>query len=344
MLMKKITTLLAFLMLIILTVTSIGCQAQPQTTNPEKEELVKIRLSEVIRSMFYTPQYIAISKGFFRDQGLDVTLSTAWGADMGAAALISKSADFALFGPEAAIYIASQETDNPIIAFAQLTSKDGSFLVGREAAPDFQWEDVKGKVIIGGRKGGVPQMTLEYILWKNGIEPFVDVEIIQNIHLNATAGAFAGGTGDYVQLWQPGPVLLEAEGIGSTVASLGAAAGPCPYTVFHATKAYIDENPGLTQRFTDAIYEAMLWVENSSSEEVAEAIAMFFPDMDLDTLAETIAIYKDLDIWAPNPILSQESLDLLQEIMLLAEELEEKVPYERVVNTTFAQKAMERIK
>ncbi|MGI6575616.1 MAG: ABC transporter substrate-binding protein [bacterium] len=338
--MKKISILLVILLIMTLLVAAIGCQRQSQSTADEQEKLVRIRLSEVIRSMFYAPQYVAISKGFFRDQGLDVTLSTAWGADMGAAALISKTADIALFGPEAAIYIAAQEADNPVICFAQLTSKDGSFLVGRENNPDFTWEDVKGKVIIGGRKGGVPQMTLEYVLWKNGIEPFVDVEIIQNIHLNATTGAFAGGTGDYVQLWHPGPALLEAEGIGYTVASLGAAAGPCPYTVFHATNAFIAENPDLVQKFTNAIYEAMLWVEESSAQEVAEAIAMFFPDVELDIITKTIIAYKDLDIWAPNPILSEESLDLLQDIMILAGELDEKVPYEKVVNTTFAEQAM----
>jgi NitT/TauT family transport system substrate-binding protein len=191
--MKKISILLVILLIMTLLVAAIGCQRQSQSTADEQEKLVRIRLSEVIRSMFYAPQYVAISKGFFRDQGLDVTLSTAWGADMGAAALISKTADIALFGPEAAIYIAAQEADNPVICFAQLTSKDGSFLVGRENNPDFTWEDVKGKVIIGGRKGGVPQMTLEYVLWKNGIEPFVDVEIIQNIHLNATARRLCRG-------------------------------------------------------------------------------------------------------------------------------------------------------
>lgn len=196
--MKRISLLLVLVLVVVLAAT--GCGTKPGVVESEGEELIPVRLSEVIRSMFYAPQYVAISKGFFREEGLDVTLSTAWGADMGAAALISKTADVALFGPEAAIYIAAQEAENPIIAFAQLTSKDGSFLVGRQPEPDFKWENVKGKVIIGGRKGGVPQMTLEYILKKNGIEPFVDVDIIQNIHLSATAGAFSGGTGDYVQL------------------------------------------------------------------------------------------------------------------------------------------------
>lgn len=336
--MKRISLLLVLVLVVVLAAT--GCGTKPGVVESEGEELIPVRLSEVIRSMFYAPQYVAISKGFFREEGLDVTLSTAWGADMGAAALISKTADVALFGPEAAIYIAAQEAENPIIAFAQLTSKDGSFLVGRQPEPDFKWENVKGKVIIGGRKGGVPQMTLEYILKKNGIEPFVDVDIIQNIHLSATAGAFSGGTGDYVQLWQPGPVLLEEEGVGYTVASLGEAAGPCPYTVFHATAEFIEENPEIIQKFTNAIYKAMVWVEENPPEEVASAIEMFFPDTGHGLITKTIEIYKELDIWAPDPVLREESLDRLQDIMILAGELAEKVPYERVVNTSFAQQAM----
>lgn len=340
--MKKVSVLLVILLVVSLLLTSTGCSTK--TDVPAREDLIKLRLSEVIRSMFYAPQYVAISKGFFREEGLDVTLSTAWGADKGAAALISRSADVALFGPEAAIYVTARGAENPIIAFAQLTSKDGSFLVGRKPEPDFKWENVKGKVIIGGRKGGVPQMTLEYVLKKHGIEPFVDVEIIQNIHLAATAGAFKAGTGDYVQLWQPGPALLEAEGAGYAVASLGEAAGPCPYTVFHATAEFIEENPEIIQKFTNAIYRAMLWVEAHSPEEVAEAIAMFFPDVSHEIITKTIQVYKDLEIWAPNPILMEESLDRLQDIMILAGELEQKVPYEKVVNTTFAEQAMATVK
>ncbi|NLP18708.1 MAG: ABC transporter substrate-binding protein [Firmicutes bacterium] len=338
--MKKVSIILVLLLLLGLLFTGSGCTSQTQVPEEGEGELIKLRLSEVIRSMFYAPQYVAISKGFFRDEGLDITLGTAWGADMGAAALISKTADVALFGPEAAIYICAQGAENPIIAFAQLTSKDGSFLVGREPEPDFEWENVKGKVIIGGRKGGVPQMTLEYALKKNGIEPFVDVDIIQNIHLSATAGAFSGGTGDYVQLWQPGPAVLEDEGVGYTVASLGAATGLCPNTVFHATENFIEENPEIIKKFTTAVYKAMLWVEENPAPEVADAIEMFFPDTGHEIITKTIEVYKGLDIWAPNPILQKESLDRLQDIMILAGELEEKVPYEKVVNTTFAQEVM----
>ena len=326
------------LLLVLAVLVTTACTTTPK---PTTDVVIPLQLSEVIRSIFYAPLYVAISKGFFHDHGLDVTLTTAGGADKGVEALISKSADIALFGPEAAIYVAAQGAKNPIIAFAQLTAKDGSFLVSRDPEPNFKWEDLRGKVIIGGRKGGIPQMTLEYIIKKHGLEPQGDVRIIQDINPGDRAQAFAAGVGgDYAQLWGPDPVLLETEESCFTVASLGAEAGPLPCTVFHATEEYLKENPALIQRFTAAIYEAMLWVKENSTEEVAEAIAIFFPDTEHDVISKTIAIYKELDIWAPNPVLSPESFDLLQDIMILAGELKEKVPYDRVINTTFAQKVM----
>lgn len=303
-----------------------------------------IVLSEVIHSIFYTPQYVALHKNFFADEGLNVRLDVAQGADKGAAALLSGSAQFALFGAEQAVYANKQGASNPIIAFAILTQRDGSFLVGREEEPNFSWAELGGKTIIGGRKGGVPQMVLEWILKEHGVEPFEDIEIIQNIALNATAQAFKEGTGDYVQLWEPAPTLLEQANAGKIVASLGASSGKLPYTVYHATGRYIKEHPKTVQKFTDAIHKAQIWVQEHSAQEIAEAIAPSFPDTSTELIAQVVQRYKDLDIWAKNPVLEEELLDHLQEIMIVAGELDSKVNYTEIVDTSFAEKAVRTVR
>ncbi len=310
----------------------------------EGKPLEDIVLSEVIHSIFYTPQYVALHKNFFVEEGLNVRLDVAQGADKGAAALLSGSAQFALFGAEQAVYATKQGASNPIVAFAILTQRDGSFLVGRQEEPEFDWAKVGGKTIIGGRKGGVPQMVLEWILKQNEVTPFEDVDVIQNIALNATAQAFKEGTGDYVQLWEPGPTLLEQANAGKIVASLGASSGKLPYTVFHATGKYIKENPKTVQKFTNAIYRAQLWVQANSAQEIAQTIAPSFPDTDLELIAQVVQRYKDLDIWASDPILEEELLDHLQDVMIEAGELDGKVNYDDIVNTTFAEKAVKTVK
>lgn len=312
--------------------------------NKPDEPLEEVVLSEVIHSIFYTPQYVALHKGFFTEEGLNVSLEVAQGADKGAAAILSGSAHIALFGSEQAVYATKQGASNPIIAFAALTQRDGSFLVGRQADPDFQWADTAEKVIIGGRKGGVPQMVLEWILKQNGVQPFTDVEIIQSIALNATAQAFKEGTGDYVQLWEPAPSILEQAKAGTIVASLGEGSGLLPYTTFHATASFIKERPETLQKFTNAIYRAQLWVQSHTPTEVAAVIAPSFPDTDQAILATVIQRYQNLDIWASNPVLPEAWFDQLQTIMITAGELDAPVDYDLIVNTTFANKAVSNIK
>lgn len=312
--------------------------------NKQDDPLEEVVLSEVIHSVFYTPQYVALHNGFFTDEGLNVSLEVAQGADKGAAAILSGSAHVALFGSEQAVYATKQGASNPIIAFAALTQRDGSFLVGRAAEPNFDWANIGGKVIIGGRKGGVPQMVLEWILKQNEVEPFADVEIIQSIALNATAQAFKEGTGDYVQLWEPSPSILEQAQAGTIVASLGEGSGLLPYTTFHATASFIKERPETLQKFTNAIYRAQLWVQNHTAQEIAAAIAPSFPDTDLSILATVIGRYQELDIWASNPALPDEWFDQLQQIMIAAGELDTPVDYDLIVNTTFANQAIKTIK
>ncbi|WP_350342587.1 ABC transporter substrate-binding protein [Proteinivorax tanatarense] len=335
--MKKITYLALLLVLFMSATLLSGCKEN------DVESMPKVRVSEVIHSVFYAPQYVALHKGYFEDEGLDVELAIAWGADRGAAALLSNSADIALFGPEAAVYIAREQTDTKLVGFAQLTQKDGSFFLAREPMPEFEWTDVKGKTIIGGRPGGVPQMVQEYVLYHNDVVPHHDVEIIQNIDLGATAQAFENDVGDFVQLFEPGASIVENTGSGHVVASFGEAGGDIPYTVYHATDSYIEENPDIIQKFTNAIYRAQIWVDNHSAEEIAEVIQPSFAETDYDILVSSVERYKKQDTWSKDPILRKESLDKLQEICIFSEELDKKVPYEEIVKTKFAEEAVKSI-
>jgi NitT/TauT family transport system substrate-binding protein len=308
-----------------------------------EDNLQIVRLIEVVHSIFYAPQYVALTKGFFEDEGLKVELSTAWGGDKAAASLMAGSGDIALIGPEPSIYVYQQGAKDYIVNFAQLTNTAGSFLVARKPMPDFKWEDVTGKTIIGNRPGGAPQMVLEYSLKKQGIEPGKDVEVITNLDFTANAGAFVGGMGDFVQLFEPAASKLEAEGNGYVVGSFGEAGGNVPYTVYMAKVSYINEHPEIIQAFTNAIYRAQLWVENHSPEEIAEVIEPFFEETDWDILVKVVERYKNQGTWDKNPIIEKEIFEHYEDIIILAGELEEKIDYDTVVTTEFAEKAIETV-
>jgi NitT/TauT family transport system substrate-binding protein len=304
------------------------------------QSLQKVRLSEVVRSVFYAPQYVALALGFFEEEGLEVELQTAWGADKGAAALIAGAVDVGFFGPEAAVYIYQQGASDHLVGFAQLTARDGSFFMTRDVDEEFAWDNVRGKTIVGARIGGVPQMTLEWVLKQHGIKPFEDVEIITSLAFEAAVGAFDSGLGDYIAQFEPALSELEARGRGKIVASLGAEAGPVSYTVYHARKSVLEENPDLFMRFTRAIYKGQLWVYSHSAEEVAEVISPFFPLIDHEILVRSMGLYQSIDAWHPSPVISEEHFLHLQEIMIEAGELQEYVPFSELMNTTIAQKAM----
>lgn len=330
--MRRFQVVLVVVLLIAATALSFGCR--PRT------EVRDIVLSEVIHSIFYAPQYVALHKGFFLAEGLNVRLEVAQGADRGAAALLSGAAQVALFGSEAAIYTWQQGALNPIIAFALLCQRDGSFLVGRTQDPDFSWRDVAGRTIIGGRRGGVPQMVLEYVLNEQGITPQSDVTIIQNIGLGATAAAFTEGTGDFVQLWEPSASRLVNAGAGHIVAAMGEYSGVLPYTAFHATQTYMRENPDVILGFTRAIYRAQRWVQNTPAAEIAATIQPSFPDMPLADMTSIIHRYQQLGVWAVNPLIPHAAFDHLQNIMVAAGELAAKAPFANVVNTEVAERVI----
>lgn len=313
-------------------------------TGCKKDELKKVRLIEVTHSLFYTPQYVAITQGFFEEEGLKVELTDGKGADKCMAALLSGEADIAFMGPEASVYVYNQGRGDYAINFAQLTQRDGSFLVAREPDPDFTFDKLKGKEVLGGRKGGMPFMTLEYVVKKHGLTPGEDVNLRTDIQFDVLAGAFVGGEGDYVSLFEPVAATLEKEGRGYVVASIGKEGGYIPYTCYSTTKSIIEEDPELVQKFTNAIYKGMLWVQNHSSEEIAEAVKPQFPDTDDEVLIALIDRYREQDSWKPDLIITEEGLNHMMDIMELAGELEQRADYEKIVTTKFAEKAMESIK
>lgn len=308
-----------------------------------KGELQTVRLNEVVHSIFYAPQYVALEKGFFEEEGLSIEMSIGQGADKSMTALLSGNADIGLMGPEASIYVLNEGQKNYAINIAQLTQRAGNFLIGREPVPDFDWQNVKGKSIIGGRPGGMPQMVLEYILKKNNLIPYEDMEIITNLAFTATAGSFVSGTGDYTVEFEPSASTIENEGRGYVIASLGTSSGKVPYTNYMATKEYIEKNPEAIQKFTNAIYKGQLWVKDHSPEEIAEVIKPQFVDTDQALLAQIVKRYKDQDTWKYDPVFEEKSLNLLQNILESAGELDKRVDYNTLANTDFAKKAIEKI-
>nr|WP_242954424.1 ABC transporter substrate-binding protein [Clostridium oryzae] len=307
--------------------------------------LKKVRLNEVTRSVFYAPMYVAINKGFFKKQGINIELSTGSGADKTMQQVISKSADVGFCGPEQTIYIYNQKReDNPVL-FAQLTQRDGAFLVGRNKE-NFKWENLKGKTVIGGRPGGVPEMALEYVLRNHGLTPGNNVKIITNLALTATAGAFKSGTGDYVTLFEPSGTILEKDNSGAIVASVGQAAGVIPYTCYFATKSYIQNNKDTILRFTKAIYEGQLWVQKNSNREIANTIKSFFPGTDASLLAASVENYRKINAYAKTPVLKENDLNRLMDIIqsYKADLIKERPEFNKIVNTSFANKAIETVK
>lgn len=308
-------------------------------SNKEVEkEKVKVTLCEVTHSIFYAPQYVALNLGFFEEEGIEIELSNGQGADKVMSAVLSDNIHIGFAGPEASIYVYNEGKEDYTQIFAQLTQRDGSFLVAREQDPDFTWDKLKGKHILPGRKGGVPYMALEYVIRNHGLDPYKDMLLDNSIQFALMAGAFTSGTGDYVTLFEPTASMLEAEGKGYIVASVGAEAGQIAYTGYFAKKSYIEENADIIERFTKAIYRGQQWVAEHSAEEIAEAVLPSFPDTDAKLLATVVQRYRDIDAWRDSPTTEKEAFDRLQEVMTQAGELEKQAPFEEVINNSFAKK------
>ncbi len=308
--------------------------------NNTDDTLTAITLNEVAHSIFYAPQYVAIELGYFEEEGLDITLVNGGGADKVMTALISNDAQIGFMGSEASIYVYAEGSDDYAINFAQLTQRAGNFLVAREADADFNWSKLIGKEVLGGRAGGMPQMVFEYILKQNGIDPQKDLTIVQNINFGLTAGAFSGGQADYTVEFEPFATSLEVEGKGHVVASLGVDSGYVPYTAYCAKKSYLEKNPAVIQSFTNAIQKGIDYVNSHTAKEVAEVIAPQFAETSVENITIIVERYKAQDTWKNDTIFTEESFNLLQDILTEAGELSEKVPYSKLVITEYSEKAL----
>ena len=329
---KKLTVLLSILIIFILSLTA--CK--------NNNNIKKVRLNEVVHSVFYTPQYVAMEKGFFADEGIEIELSVGNGADKSMTALLSNSADISLLGTEAGIYVYNEgKKDYPKI-FGQLTQRAGNFLISRENNLNFDWNDLKEKSIIGGRAGGMPQLVLEYVLKNKNLKIGEDLDIINNISFESTAGAFQGGIGDFTVEFEPTATSLENNKSGYVVASLGEESGYIPYTVYMATDEYIKNNKEIIQKFINAIYKGQQWVNSHTPKEIAEIIHPHFKEFDIDTLSKIIERYKNQDTWNINPLVDEKGFNIIQDIMQEGGELEKRVPYNDIVINDFANKIIQK--
>jgi NitT/TauT family transport system substrate-binding protein len=256
--------------------------------------------------------------------------------------LLSGNVDIGFSGPEQVVYIYNQGREDYPVVFGQLTQRDGSFLVGREEEENFDWSSLKGKEIIGGRPGGIPEMALEYVLKQNGLNPENDVKMVTNVDFTATAGAFKSGIGDYVALFEPTATMLEKDGAGNIVSSIGNEAGNISYTCFYTTKSYMDENPEIIQKFTNAIYKGQQWVQQHTSEEVADSIISFFPGTDKEVIVKVIDNYKNIEAYSETPEVSEDGLNKLMDIIQGYDEslITERPDFNIIVNNSFAKQAI----
>jgi NitT/TauT family transport system substrate-binding protein len=288
-----------------------------------------LRLVEVTHSPFYAPQYVALANGYFQAEGLDIALSNGNGGDKTMTTLLSGQADIVLVGAEAGIYVTARSSaSQAVVAFAQLTQTDGTFLLSRKPIPHFTWDQLKGKTLLGQRRGGMPQMVSQYIQRKHGME---GVHTIQNIEFPHLGSAFAAGTGDFAQLFEPTASKLEKEGKGYIVASFGQESGILPYTCYLTKRAFLQQHPDTLKRFTQAIQKGENWVQTHTAEEIAAVIQPHFPDIDQDTLRQVIRRYQTQDAFAAHPFIDKAEYDHLLHIMEAAGELPKKVPYTELI-------------
>lgn len=295
----------------------------------QKSDLKKVRVAEVTHSIFYAPQYLAHSLGYFEEEGLDVEFILTSGADKVTTAVLSGDVEIGFCGSEATIYVYNNGEKDYLVNFASLTKKDGSFLVSRKKE-SFDIKNLVGKHIIAGRKAGMPAMTLEYALNQNGVKTS-EVNFDTSIDFASTTGAFIGGTGDYVSVFEPTASSLEKQGVGHIVASIGELGGTVPYTAYNARLSYIKNNEDVIKGFTKAIDKALVYVKEHNSNEIAEAISSYFPDTSLNDITAIVDRYKNIDAWFDNTNISEKDFNHVMDIMENAGELTNRAPYSKLV-------------
>lgn len=326
---KIIFSVVAFIFIIVIVVLSI------LNTQKKTSDLTKVKVAEVTHSMFYAPQYLAHKLGYFEEEGLDVEIITVPGADKVTAAVLSGDVQIGFCGSESTIYVYNQGEKDYLVNFAALTKRDGSFIVSREKIEDFTLEDLKGKHVVAGRQGGMPVMMFEWALTQAGIDPKEDVNVDTSIEFASMSGAFIGGTGDFVNLFEPNALQLEQEGYGYVVASLGELGGVVPYTAYHAKKSYIEKNEEVIQGFSNAINKALKYTREHTPEEIAKDLVDYFPDTSLDDITTIVKRYKDNDSWFETTEINEEDFNHIQEVMENSKALEKRAPYDKLVDTRF---------
>ena len=331
--LKYLRHILALLLCVTLMLPMTACEKK------ENNGFVDITLNEVAHSIFYAPQYAAIELGYFKDENINLNLVTGFGADKVMTALFSGEADIGFMGSESSIYVYQEGSTDYAVNFAQLTQRAGNFLVSRNEENGFKWDDLKGKTVLGGRAGGMPEMLFEYILKKNNISPIDQLNILQNVDLGSNTDDFTYGIPDYNVNFEHVATLLEQQKEGYVVASLGTDSGYVPYTAYCANKSYIKKHPDIIQGFTNAIQKGLDYVNSHTSKEIAEVIAPQFPETDLATITTIVDRYKSQDTWKGDTIFEQKSFELLKDILKQAGELGKDVPYEQLVTTEYSRKA-----
>ncbi|RAL26684.1 ABC transporter substrate-binding protein [Thermoflavimicrobium daqui] len=326
-----------FYSILIITLFNLSLIACSPTSSNQSS---KIRLVEVTHSLFYAPQYVALSLGFFKEQGLEIELINGNGGDKTMTTLLAGESDIILMGTEGAIYVTARGATEPIVAFAQLTQTDGTFLVSRKPLSSFNWHQLKGKSLLGQRRGGMPQMVSEYVQRKNGLHPHQDVRMIQNVEYQNLGNAFAAGTGDFAQLFEPVASKLEQAGKGKIVASFGKDSGNVPYTVYMSKKSFLQNHPDTAKRFIRAIYKAQKWIASHRISEIVDAVYPYFKDMDRSILTRVIERYQQQQSWSLDPIIERQEYQHLLQIMKQAGELPKSVPYEQIIDTKLGHSIM----
>ena len=303
--------------------------------------LTKVTVNEVTHSVFYAPQYAAMELGYFEEEGIEIDLVNGGGSDKSMTALLSGDADIGLMGPETAVYVYNEGREDHAVIIGQLTKRDGSLLLGKEPDEDFSWQKLRGKTVIGGRQGGMPQMTLEYVLKQNGLEPGVDVNVRTDIQFNLMAGAFESSDSEYVTLFEPSASLAEREGVGYIVAAVGDESGDVPYTAYMVLKSKVEENAGLYERYLRAVYRGQQWVATHTPAEIASVIAPQFPDSDVELLTRVAEDYQRVGAWAETPVMPGEMFERMLDIIGEAGELSGRPEFDALVDNSIARKVSE---
>jgi NitT/TauT family transport system substrate-binding protein len=320
----------------ILLLSLPACGGSFSTTG---DQLIKVRFSEVIHSIFYAPHYVAMGKGFFKGEGLHVDMVTSQGSDKGAAALLAGTADISLIGPETSIFVYNQRGQKTLKVFYQLTGTDGTVLMSRKKEDHFEWKDLEGKAIIGWRPGSAPNSVLKSVLRKNGVK---NVTVIDNISSQAMVGAFESGKGDYIQVYEPIASTLEKAGKAYTVDALSWEIGAFPETSYEATSDFIDANPDVIQKWCNALYKATQWMNSHSAEEIATVLQPYFKETPKDIIVKSVDRYKHLKVWPESPVPTYQQLDILQDVLIENGIMKqgERVKYDAVIERSFAEKAV----